>query len=670
MRGALAALLLLALVPAPHAGGCDGGEGGCVEETSRRALAEGPSTGGIEGALSCDVRWEGSAPRAQLGGVSCSSNGMCCSGGACLNGTVAWQQADGVATIALRRPESHREGCVELLHTIVVESGTALEVVVGFPAWDGETMPTAEDWAALSPLTKLNDTQTIDSVIRMIFFRISLGNATGNATRSSGEAVSSSGGSMRWAWRAVSSESSACAPKFVAKDSNVVAYAFVLDLGVLFWMWLAVSLWHVICGEDHVEEWRQRARRRGGAVKQRALPTDEGAAEIAEEVQLQQLRKATVRNIPGTNAVAGTRSRLRTSIDASVSGGLRRFADLARISIMTDAGDAHLQRYESQIAVAKGKGGKGKGKGGQVYQLTLAQRDAWREQFLRDSPFLWWLEALKLPLRGSRSNPGVREIAGGRAVLYLELLAALANLLGGCCILATLVLLPTVGTGAACTTASGGGGVDLLCRMSAANVGDGDAVRLWAMTLTTLLFAAFAWWISTRAIRRQTGPGHPDVANGRPAIVMDVGPAHVPFYTLMIRHIPPVKGRELLRARRGIPPRGFEAELEQLFRGAIAADSAHTLVGLKLVSPAPRRYRCLNWLSPLAMTAFLTFNDAKVPAALYDEHRKRYGGRLRWFARNLCCCCARAAGKAAKADTPEDESRRSLVGEESLEESV
>jgi len=209
--------------------------------------------------------------------------------------------------------------------------------------------------------------------------------------------------------------------------------------------------------------------------------------------------------------------------------------------------------------------------------------------------------------------------------------------------------------------------------MSAANVGDGDAARLWAMCVMALLFAAFAWWISTRAIRRQTGPlwscwkdsssrptvpvnAEPDV--GRPVIAMDVGPAHVPFYTVMIRDIPPVKGRDPLRARKGIPPEAFRVELLRLFRGTMVADSAHTLVDLVLVAPPPRR--CFNWLSPLTMTAFLTFNDAKIPAALHAEHRKRHGGRLRWFARNLLCCCARAAGKAAKAETPE----------ESLEDSV
>jgi len=221
---------------------------------------------------------------------------------------------------------------------------------------------------------------------------------------------------MRWAWHAVSSESCLAAPKFVAKHSKVVLYAFILNLGVLFWSWLAVSLWHVIYygGGRTAEEWN----RRRGAVRERALPGDEEAAEAADAVAAAERRTASAVRLnlqvppPGLRVrfSAGGRIRLGT-IDTSVSDGIKRFADLARIPIMTDAGDAHLQNYESQIAVAKGNG--------QLYRLSAEQRDTWRTAFLRDSPFLWWLQALKLPLRGSRSNPGVREIAGGRAVLYL-----------------------------------------------------------------------------------------------------------------------------------------------------------------------------------------------------------------------------------------------------------
>ena len=151
----------------------------------------------------------------------------------------------------------------------------------------------------------------------------------------------------------------------------------------------------------------------------------------------------------------------------------------------------------------------------------------------------------------------------------------------------------------------------------------------------------------------------------------------------MICDIPPIKDRDPLRARRGIPPEGFRAELMQLFRGTIGEHCDHALVDLQLVAPPPRR--CCNWLSPLTMTAFLTFNDAKVPYALAIEHRKRYAGRLRWLRRRFSCCAkmssssssssssSPAAAAAAAVDGPrsdqdqsaqpvQDEARASLTG--------
>ena len=586
MKMAAARLLLCLLAASGRAS--ESPEAGLTPGLCSGAAARVPGGGGCHACLvaaAAPPHAQRSAAVPPAATMDCGGGGgLCCSSAECLNGTVGWSaDAHGVATFVLRRPSAMgmSEGCLALDHRVVVDEVAAgnrsdLTVSVGFgDDIGGEAMPSDEEWAVLDPLTRHNGTQLLDSLVRVIFLRVRLGNATESFSDGSSPPR---GGLLQWGWRAAASGTCLAAPKFAAKDSSAVLFALLVDGGVLLWVVLAVSLNHVLQGDKRAaEEWRRlkSRRRRLGLVRRRqALPADEDAANAADAADA----AAAARRGGGSSlalgidmdaAVAGLRYPLQTArgrkstfdIDAPLS----RFAQLARISIMTDAGDAHLQSYESQVAVAKAKNVAkssqvpGAASTAAVHRLSTAQRDEWRRTFLRDNPFLWWLRALQLPLRGSQAEPGVREVAGGRAVLYLEFLAALAQLLGGCCIMATLVLLPVLGTASDCPIVEGSaaflsthfGGArkpDLLCLLSAANVADGDAMRLWALCILCLLFAGYAWWISSRTILRKrgslfecrcerfkrcvAGPTAGSVDNlavGRPIMDLDVGPEHVPF---------------------------------------------------------------------------------------------------------------------------------------------
>ena len=142
--------------------------------------------------------------------------------------------------------------------------------------------------------------------------------------------------------------------------------------------------------------------------------------------------------------------------------------------------------------------------------------------------------------------------AGVKAVLYLEFLAALARILSGCCVCVAAYVPFVLMTADACPTASDSGHgllpgqfgrADTLCLVSAANIADRDALRLWFCCLMCLFFALFTWWTSIRTIRRQTvsfawcsarkKPSNPS-SRGLPVEEMDVGPEHVPLCTCML----------------------------------------------------------------------------------------------------------------------------------------
>ena len=340
----------------------------------------------------------------------CAGDGMCCSSPECLGGSLEWPaHSHGVATLALRRPASAPEGCLGLsIQVLPRVENRSWEVLLGFSARD-ETVPLDEDWVHAEQMVAWNGTQTIDSLVRVMFLRIKLGNATrGWFSRPNGV------GRLRWNWTPVGS-GTCVAPTFVAKDTEAVVFAIAVYGGLLVWVVLFLSLCQILQQDTTGLDTRRDNEAVRIKVPQQGHRGLRGLASRSQR---------TTTGIPTVNDAEAAARRPPRRRSRTVSGFAGKIADTIRLSFMTDDGDEHLQSYESELAMARSKVSPRAGQSPVVSQdatsktvvrrLSAAEREQWRRGFLRDYPFSWWLRVWRLPLRGT-SDPGhegVREIAG------------------------------------------------------------------------------------------------------------------------------------------------------------------------------------------------------------------------------------------------------------------
>ena len=341
----------------------------------------------------CTACWTdavGANPSGSAHEVVCAGDGMCCSSPECLSGSLQWPaHSHGVATLALRRPASASEGCLGLSFQVLPRvQDRSWEVLLGFGA-RAETTPLDKDWVQVEQMAAWNGTQTIDSLVRVMFLRVKLGNATrGSFSPPSGA------GQLRWNWTPAGS-GTCVAPTFVAKDTEAVVFAIAVYGAMLVWVVIVLSL----CGVLQQDNLGPDTRRGNEAVRNK--PPQQGHRGLRGLASRSQ-GTATGETTANGAEVAAARPPRRRSRTVSAWSTIR-------LSFMTDEGDEHLQSYESELALARAKASR------RATVLSADEREQWRRNFLRGGdPFSWWLRVWQLPLRGTcdAGHEGVREIAG------------------------------------------------------------------------------------------------------------------------------------------------------------------------------------------------------------------------------------------------------------------